>query len=320
MYIEGASVNAASHDFLMLWVNILTIGAFIILNSALVYFIIRYRRRSKEDITSNIDHNLMLEISWSVIPTIFLAWLFVWGLQEFIKTRTVPKDAMEIQVTASQWKWDFTYPVSLVSDKSKPVVLKTSNTLYLQEGKATKMVMKSMDVLHSFFIPAFRLKEDLVPNMFTFMSFTPIIPLAYKSKEKAEFDIFCAEFCGKDHSAMLGKAVVMKPEVFKITMANLEKEASNVSADRGKEIYNSNCKSCHTLDGSPLVGPSFKNLWGKEREFEDGTKTVADENYIRNSVLNPNLQIVKGFPPAMPPQNYNDAEILSIIEFIKAQK
>ncbi len=320
MYIEGASLNAASHDLLMLWINILTIGAFILLNATLVYLIIRYRKRGEDDETSPIAHSTVLEVTWTVIPTLIMVWLFVWGLQEFIKMRTVPKDAIEIQVTATQWKWDFKYPVSLNANKDKPVVLKTSNVLYLEEGKPTKMIMKAVDVLHSFYVPAFRIKEDVVPNMYTYQSFTPIIPEAHKSKDQVEYDIFCTEFCGRDHSAMIGKAIIMRPSLFKKTMASLEKEASNVSFDRGQAIYQNNCKSCHTLDGSPLVGPSFKGLWAKEREFEGGAKAVADENYVRNSILNPSTQIVKGYPPAMPPQNYNEAEILSIIEFIKLQK
>ncbi len=320
MYIEGASLNAVGHDSLMLWVNIITIFAFVVLNAVLVYFIIRYRRRSDNDITSRVAHNTTIEVIWTTVPTIIMAWLYVWGLMEFIKMRTVPENAMTIQVNAKQWAWTFTYPSTLRKNPEKATVLKSSNVLYLEEGKATKLVMKSSDVIHSFFVPAFRVKEDVVPHMFTYTTFTPIIPEIHKSKDRVEYYVYCAEYCGKDHSAMLAKAVILSPKRFRQEMAKIEKEAGNITPERGQAIYNGNCKSCHTLDGNRLVGPSFKGLWQKERILADGTKTVADENYVRNSILNPNDQVVKTYPAAMPVQEYNDAEIQSIIEYLKTIK
>ena len=320
MYIEGASTFAASHDYLMLWVNIVTIGAFIILNSVLIYFIFKYRRRSENDITSSIDHSMTLEVAWTAIPTLIMAWLFIWGLVEFIKLRTVPENAMEINVTAKQWTWDFIYPAELGENPKQAIALKTANVLYLEEGRPTKLIMKSTDVLHSFFVPAFRVKEDVVPNMYTYTSFTPIIPPAKKGNDQVEYNIFCTEYCGKNHSYMLAKAVILSPSKFRQQMARIATEASNISAKRGEAIHQANCKSCHSLDGSRLVGPSFKELWKSERQFTDDTKAVADENYIRNSILNPNLQVVKDYPAAMPPQNYSEAEIQSIIEYIKTIK
>ena len=317
MYIEGASVYAASHDYLMLWVNIITISAFLILNSVLVYFILKYRKRSENDITSSIDHSLTLEVVWTTIPTLIMAWLFIWGLVEFIKLRTVPENAIEINVSAKQWTWNFTYPAKVSAGSSKSKSLKTTNVLYLEAGQPVKLIMKSTDVLHSFFVPAFRVKEDIVPNMYTYTSFTPIIPPAQKGKTRVEYNIFCAEYCGKDHSYMLAKAVILEPGPFRQQMAQIRSEVSNISFERGKVIHETNCKSCHTLDGNRLVGPSFKALWKKERQFVDGTKVVADENYIRDSILKPNLQVVQGYPAAMPPQIYSDAEIQSIIEYIK---
>lgn len=320
MYIEGASLNAINHDNLMLWVNIITIVAFLLLNSVLVYFIIRYRRRGDDDLTSPIAHNQTLEIIWTTIPTIIMVWLYIWGLVAFIEIRTVPDDALEINVSAQQWAWSFTYPSELRQNSRKPTILKSSNVLYLEEGRPTKLVMKSSDVLHSFFVPAFRVKEDVVPNMYTYTVFTPIIPPKKKNLNRVEYDIFCTEFCGKDHSAMLGKAVILSSTEFHKEMARIETEAGNITSKRGKKIFSGNCKSCHSIDGSALVGPSFKGLWQKERTFADGTKVLADENYIRNSILNPNEQVVKGYPAAMPVQDYNDAEIQSLIEFLKTIK
>ncbi len=322
MYIEGASLNAVSHDTLMLWVHIVTILAFVIVNSILIYFIIRYRKRSEHDITSAVDHHTGLEVAWTAIPTIIMAWLYVWGLVEFIKMRSIPANSMEISVRAQQWAWSFLYPSELQGEGEggKRASLKTNNVLYLQDGQPTKLLMKSSDVLHSFFVPAFRVKEDVVPNMFTYAAFTPVLPENKKDQEEAVYDIFCTEYCGKDHSAMLGKAIILSPEKFRQKMKELAAEASNISPQRGEKLYLGNCKSCHSIDGARLIGPSLKGLWQSERILQKGEKVLADENYIRDSILYPNKQVVKGYPAAMPPQNYGDAEIYSVIEYIKTLK
>ena len=178
--------------------------------------------------------------------------------------------------------------------------------------------MSSTDVIHSFFIPSFRIKEDVVPGMYTYTTFTPLISASQKGKGRAEYNIFCTEYCGKDHSGMLGKAIVLSPAKFQEQMEKIETEAGNISSGRGREIFEGNCKSCHSIDGSRLVGPSFKGLWKKDRKFTDGSSAQADENYIRNSVIEPAKQVVEGYPAAMPVQSYGDSEIQSIIEYIKS--
>lgn len=334
MYIEGASLNAPHHDLLMFWINVLTIGAFLLVNAVLVYFIIVYRRRGPNDKTSSIAHSTTIEIIWTTIPSIIFVVLYVWGLVGFINMRTAPDDAMIISVSGKQWAWEYTYPAELRTDADKATLIKTYNTLYLEEGQAVKLVMKSQDVLHSFFIPAFRVKEDVTPNIFTYVTFTPLIKeggiklakaVLDKEGEKgdvtgnphARYDIFCTEYCGKDHSYMIGHAVVMAPEDFRAKIASIEREAGDVSAAKGQEIYAGNCVSCHSVDGSRIVGPSFQGLYGANRALADGTSAEADENYLRSSILNPNEQIVEGYPAAMPVQNLSDSEIQSVIEYMK---
>jgi cytochrome c oxidase subunit 2 len=337
MYIEGAALNAPSHDLLMFWVNVITIGSFLLVNAVLVYFVIAYRRRGPDDKTSSIAHSTTVEIIWTVIPSIVFVVLYVWGLAEFMKIRNAPEDAMVIAVEAKQWAWEYTYPAELRQNAEKATQIKSYNTLYLEEGRPTKLVMKSKDVLHSFFVPAFRVKEDVTPNIFTYVFFTPLIKeggiqlanaVLKQDGEKgvqtgqphARYDIFCTEFCGKDHSYMIGHAVVMSPRDFKSTLGRIESEAGDISPEKGAEIYEGQCKSCHSLDGSRIVGPSFAGLFGKEREFEGGTTGTADENYIRNSILSPMDEIVAGYPAAMPPQGLSEPQILSVIEYIKTLK
>ncbi|MEQ9365340.1 MAG: c-type cytochrome [Leptospirales bacterium] len=213
-------------------------------------------------------------------------------------------------------------------------MIKNYNTLYIEEGRAVHLLMISEDVLHSFFIPAFRVKEDVTPNIFTYVTFTPLIKeggiqLAKAvldkegdkgdrtGKDHARYDIFCTEYCGKDHSYMIGHAVVMAPEDFRAKIASIEAEAGDISAEKGESIYQGNCVSCHSVDGSRIVGPSFQGLYGTNRAFADGSNAEADENYIRSSILNPNEQIVEGYPAAMPVQNLSDSEIQSVIEYMK---
>ncbi|MBX7058288.1 MAG: cytochrome c oxidase subunit II [Leptospirales bacterium] len=304
----------------MIAINLVVILAFLLVNGVLVYFIVRYRRRGPDDQTSKIAHSTILEITWTVVPTIVFFALFFWGLFAYLDYRRIPENAREITVRAWQWGWEYNYPRDLAQNRERPVQLKTTRDVFLEEGVPVKFVMTSSDVLHSFFIPAFRSKEDVVPGMFTYVSVTPVLNAAYQQAGRAEYPIFCTEYCGRDHSYMTGTAIVLNHAQFSAEMAKLEAEASNITADRGAEIYRNVCHSCHSLDGSRIVGPSFKGLYGSRRDLEGGTTVDADENYVRNSLLNPGDQIARGYPNAMPPQNMSDSEILSMIEFLKAQR
>ena len=199
MYIEGASTFASQFDLVMNIVHLSAIIPFILLNGVLVYFIIRYRKRSDNDKTSKLDDSFWLEFTWTAVPTIVLMILFYLGLTSFQEMRSAPKDAMEINVWAKQWAWEFQYPASLKQDAQGDAALKSFKDLYLEEGKPVKLIMKSRDVIHSFFVPAFRVKEDIVGNIYTYVSFTPIISESQASKGYGEYNLFCAEYCGKDH-------------------------------------------------------------------------------------------------------------------------
>ena len=317
MYIEGFSTVAPLHDFVMNFIHLGVIIPFILVNVVLVYFIVKYRRRGPNDPTSSVDHNSLIEIIWTVVPSLVCLAMFVYGIQVFDEQRTVLPGSKDILVTGKQWAWEFQYPNSLKKDPESPAKIKSYNTLYLQGEEPVRLIMKSTDVLHSFFVPAFRVKEDVVPGMFTYITFTPLSPQKEKGEDKVEFDIFCTEYCGKDHSYMLGKAIVMEPAVYEKQIGQIEEEASNVTPAVGQNIWQNNCRSCHSIDGSAVVGPSFKGLWGAQREMEDGAVVTADENYITESILYPNKQIAKGYAPVMPAQEYSEAQILSIIEYMK---
>ena len=304
---EAASNLASKVDGLLLVITFISIFFFVLISAVLIYFAVKYRRRSDDEETPYITGNQTLEIIWTVIPSILLILLFVYGFVVYKDMRTPPKDAVDITVTGKQWLWTFEY----YNGK------KTLNELYVRQNRPVRMVMRADDVIHSFFVPAFRVKQDLMPGRYTQLWFTPT--------KIGTFDIFCAEYCGTGHSKMLGKVIVLSPEAYDIWEKGVavdggEAVASLPPAELGEKLYKGKgCNACHSVDGSVVIGPSFKGLYEREGELEDGASYTADENYIMQSILEPQEQIVKGFQPVMPSFKgiLSDAEITAIIAYIK---
>ncbi|TDI99606.1 MAG: cytochrome c oxidase subunit II [Candidatus Dadabacteria bacterium] len=307
---EAASNLASKVDGLLLVITFISIFFFVLISAVLIYFAVKYRRRSDDEETPYITGNQTLEIIWTVIPSILLILLFVYGFVVYKEMRTPPKDAVDITVTGKQWLWTFEY----YNGK------KTLNELYVRLNRPVRMVMRADDVIHSFFVPAFRVKQDLMPGRYTQLWFTPT--------KIGTFDIFCAEYCGTGHSKMLGKVIVLSPEAYDIWEKGVavdggEAVASLPPAELGEKLYKGkSCNACHSVDGSVVIGPSFKGLYEREGELEDGASYTADENYIMQSILEPQEQIVKGFQPVMPSFKgiLSDAEITAIIAYIKTLK
>lgn len=307
---EAASNLASKVDGLLLVITFISIFFFVLISAVLIYFAVKYRRRSDDEETPYITGNQTLEIIWTVIPSILLILLFVYGFVVYKDMRTPPKDAVDITVTGKQWLWTFEY----YNGK------KTLNELYVRQNRPVRMVMRADDVIHSFFVPAFRVKQDLMPGRYTQLWFTPT--------KIGTFDIFCAEYCGTGHSKMLGKVIVLSPEAYDIWEKGVavdggEAVASLPPAELGEKLYKGKgCNACHSVDGSVVIGPSFKGLYEREGELEDGASYTADENYIMQSILEPQEQIVKGFQPVMPSFKgiLSDAEITAIIAYMKTLK
>ena len=307
---EQASDFAAKVDAVIWFVTIISLVSFLLITIGLVYFAIKYRRRSENDETPYITGNHFLEILWTVIPSILVMVIFVYGFVVYKEMRTPPQDALEVNVIGKQWLWQFQYQ----NGKS------TINELYVQQDKPVKMVMRSDDVLHSFFVPAFRVKQDLVGGMYTYLWFTPT--------KVGIFDLYCAEYCGTGHSAMLAKVIVMSPEAYDRWERGGETEEGEAVAglppdQLGEKLYKERgCNACHSIDGSTLVGPTWKGLFGHEVSMTDGSTVTADENYIRQSILEPQAKMVKGFGPVMPAFKgiLSDDEVAAIIAYIKTLK
>lgn len=273
---------------------------------AILFFIVKYKRKSDQDVTSLNDHNTALEVFWSIIPVFLVFYVFYWGFTDYIKLTKAPDDAYEIQVIGQKWNWAFKY----ANGNTSP------NELHVPAGRPVKLVMQSRDVIHSFYIPDYRIKQDVLPGRYTTIWFEAIEP--------GESHIFCTEYCGTSHSDMLAKVIVHEPAEFDKWIKESGGRPSDMPlAEYGKMLYSkSGCQTCHSIDGSKLVGPSYKGLFGSTKTLADKTTVNADENYIKNSILNPAAQVVEGYAPVMPTYQgiLSNDDIDAIIEFIKELK
>jgi cytochrome c oxidase subunit II len=273
------------------------------ITAVMIYFVIRYNRK-KNPTASNIHGNNKLEIIWTVIPTILVLVMFYFGWMGYKPMRTIPKDAIPIKVYAQMWNWSFEYANGKISD-----------TLVIPEDKAVSLDMTSRDVLHSFYIPAFRVKEDVVPGKAN--------KLWFIGQEVGKYNIFCAEYCGDRHSYMLSKVVVL-PENEYTQWYNIVSKSND---HPGLQVLKKNaCISCHSLDGIKIVGPSFKGIWGKTETVitKDAERAITiDEAYIKHSIIEPNADVVKGFNKGLMisyKELVSEQEMSDIIEFIKTLK
>lgn len=286
----------------LLWASFISCA---ILIGGMIYFVHKYRRKGPSDKTAYIDHNTFLEFLWSFIPLVIFMVVFAWGWHLYHKMRTEPANPLEVHVFAKQWAWEFAYK----SGK------RSGNEFVVPVNQDVKLIMTSSDVLHSFYVPSMRIKQDVVPGRYT--------ALYFKAEKLGDYQVFCTEFCGAAHSAMLAKLKVVSREDYEKWLQ--ENEENLTLAERGQKLYNEKgCVACHSVNGNKMTGPTFLGIWGKEHEFADGTKALVDENYVRESILNPQAKVVKGYgpPSAMPTfqGQLDENQINNIIEFLKSLK
>ncbi|MEZ4655375.1 MAG: cytochrome c oxidase subunit II [Candidatus Eisenbacteria bacterium] len=286
-------------DF-VLWVSAFFFALIVVL---MVLFMVRYRARDLGEAGPNIYHNVGLETVWTVIPIILVVFMFWLGFKGYMDLATPPANAYQVQVTGQKWKWLFTYPNGFVSD-----------SLHVPVGRPVTLTMTSTDVIHALYIPAVRTKADVMPGRYSHIWFD--------AESAGTYPIYCAEYCGTNHSAMLTAAVVHPAGDFEPWLEKASNWIATMSPEAaGEKLYNQRgCVQCHSVDGSARVGPSFLGLWGKTRTFQDGSSRVADENYVRQSVLEPQSQIVKGFEGVMPTfqGRLRDPEINALIAYIRS--
>lgn len=309
---NASSTLAPSVDTAWTIVMIVSIVFFFLLMGLMTYFVIAYRRRSDFDLTSDRDHNTRLEIAWTVIPLVLVTGLFFVGFKGFLYSAVPPAEAMEIQVTARKWAWSFQYPNGIVK-----------GDLVVPQGKPIKLIMSAQDVIHSFYVPEFRVKRDVIPGLYT--------TLWFEATELTETALECAEYCGgagdgsqgTGHSGMWARVIVLSESDYERWM-DKELQSSNMPpAELGKKLYDERgCKGCHSLDGSKSTGPTLKGVFGSDVALSTGQSVKADENYLRESILQSQAKLVAGYPGVMPvfQGQLNDKQVDALIAFIKEQK
>ncbi len=300
----ASSTVAGSVDWLFYLILYISIFFFVLVIGLATYFVIKYRRRGAAQATSSTDHSLGLEIVWTVIPLVIVFIIFVLGFTLYLRMNVVPKDAIEVKVTGQRWLWTFDYPSGTT----------TVNELVVPAGKPVKLLLSSTDVIHSFFVPDFRIKMDALPNRYT--------TLWFEAPDPGEHDIFCAEYCGKGHSEMLARVRVLGDRQYAEWLESGSGPAEGVSpVEYGKTLFTSRrCVTCHSVDGTQGVGPTFQGLFGSTAMLEGGGQTAADENYIRESILDPQSKVVAGYEPVMPTYQglLKDRDLDALIAYIKS--
>jgi cytochrome c oxidase subunit II len=302
LFPEQASTMAGEVDALYFYLLAVS-GFFTVLICILIlYFAIHYRRGAKVD-RARLPESKWLEITWTVIPLVLALSFFAWGATLYVRMKQPPPGANEIDeiyVVGKQWMWKIQHPNGR----------REINTLHLPLGRPVKLKMISEDVIHSFFIPNFRVKMDVLPGRFTDMWFTP--------NKVGSFHLFCAEYCGTSHSQMIGKVIVMEPADYSAWLAGSDPSQPRLSGKALFEQYR--CHTCHRAGGGVSRGPPLDGIFGKMIPLADGSTVVADEAYIRESILEPGAKVRAGYEPVMPTfeGQIGEEDILAIINHLKS--
>lgn len=264
----------------------------------LVYSAIRYRKGSKSSREGAQHDNLKLELAWSIIPLFISIGIFTWTAKVYFDMHVAPPGAMEIYVVGKQWMWKIQHP-----EGNREI-----NELHVPIGKPVKLIMTSQDVIHSFYIPAFRIKQDVLPGRYTTQWF--------EATKSGEYHLFCAEYCGTSHSGMIGKVVVMEQSEYEQWLSG----AGTTMAMSGAQLFQQNgCQTCHK-SGPTQRGPALTGLFGKQVKLASGETIAANEEYIRESILNPNAKLAEGYQPMMPTykNQINQEQLNQIVEYVKS--
>jgi len=300
LFPDQASSVADKVDALYFYLTGVTAFFTVLIFSLVFYFAIRYRRRSEDELPQPIHGSLKLEILWSVIPLGLVLVMFFWGAWLFYHIRRAPSDATQLYVVGKQWMWKIQHP-----DGQREI-----NELHVPVGRPIKLTMTSEDVIHSFFVPAFRVKMDVLPGRYTELWFTATRP--------GEYHLFCAEYCGTKHSAMIGRVVVLEPTDYENWLAG--SPAGETLEQAGARLFRQfNCHTCHEA-GPTSRGPSLHEVFGKRVQLKTGGAVAADEGYLRESILQPNAKVVAGYEPVMPTYQglASEEQVMQIIAYLKS--
>jgi cytochrome c oxidase subunit 2 len=298
LWPEQASTMASRVDALYIFLLIVTGMMTLLIFICLVYFAARFRSRPGVR-AEQIEGSTALEVTWSTIPFLIFMVIFAWGAVVYFKERTPPSDSTEVYVVAKQWMWKLEH-----AEGQREI-----NELHVPVGRDVRMIMTSQDVIHSFFIPAFRIKQDVLPGRYTVAWFRATKPGVYH--------LFCAEYCGTQHSGMVGSIVVLEPAQYETWMNG--GSTGPLSATGEKIFAELGCSTCHRSDTQGR-GPNLHGVFGKTVQLEDGRTVTADENYLRECILDPGTKRVKGFQPIMPTFQglVSEEQVNALVAYIKS--
>jgi len=294
------STHAASVDALYLFFIAVTAFFSVLVATLVVVFAVRFRRRDPAEVGAPIHGSLVLELTWTFIPLCIAMVMFVWGASLYFQITTPPSNAMEIYVVGKRWMWKAQH----VSGQRE------INELHVPVGQPVKLIIGSEDVLHAYWVPAFRMKMDAVPGRTTTMWF--------EASQPGTYQLFCAEYCGMSHSRMIGTVTAMDPGAFQTWLAG--GKATGSMADLGAKVFQElGCSTCH-IDSAQGRGPSLWGVFGSQVTIATGEKVTVDEAYIRESILTPTAKIVNGYPPLMPTFQgvVSEEQIAQLTAYIKS--
>jgi cytochrome c oxidase subunit II len=298
---ESASTLAWKVDALYFYLSGVTLFFTLLISVVLIFFVIRYRRRTPYEIPRPVAGSHKLETVWTVIPLIIAMTIFGWGAGVYYEQYRPPQNAVEIYVVGKQWMWKIQHSTGQ----------REINELHVPVGRKIKLIMTTEDVIHDFFVPAFRLKTDVVPGKYTTQWFEATKPGTYR--------LFCAEYCGMNHSGMIGQVIVMEPREFDNWLSG---NAGNTTpAVAGQQLYQSlGCVSCHGANGEGGRGPTLAGVFGRQVHLANNQTIQADEVYIRESIINPQAKLVAGFGPIMPTfqGQVTEDQLMQLLAFIKS--
>ncbi|HWP99390.1 MAG TPA: cytochrome c oxidase subunit II [Vicinamibacterales bacterium] len=301
LFPEAASTVARQVDALYFFLVAVSAFFSLLIAVLIVVFAIKYHRRRADQVGAGLTGSLRLEILWSAIPLAITMVMFFWGASLYFRLMRPPADAMVIYVTGKQWMWKAQH-----ADGRREI-----NELHVPVGRPVRLVLGSEDVIHSFYVPAFRVKMDVVPGRTTTLWFEATKPGRYR--------LFCAEYCGTKHSGMTGWIVALEPRAFQQWLAGGPVEGS--LAQQGEKLFmDLGCHTCHLPAGQQGRGPSLEGLFGRPVKLADGSTVTADEAYLREAILQPQARIVAGFQPLMPPYQglVNEEQLNQLIAYLRA--
>ncbi len=298
---DSASTLSWKVDAIYFYLSGVTLFFTLLISAILIFFVIRYRRRSPYEIPRPIAGSHKLETLWTVIPFLISMTIFGWSASVYYEQSKPPQNAIEIYVVGKQWMWKIQHSTGQ----------REINQLHIPVGRKVKLIMTTEDVIHDFFVPAFRMKADVVPGKYTTQWFEATKPGTYH--------LFCAEYCGMNHSGMIGSVIVMEPREFDNWLSG--NTGNTTPAVAGQQLYETlGCVSCHGANGEGGRGPTLAGLFGRPTKLTNGQTVTADEAYIRESITNPQAKLVEGFGPIMPTfqGQITEDQLVQLLAYVKS--